>query len=117
MLLSTHIVSDVEASAAALVVLQAGRIVFDGTPQALVAGARGRAWDWTIAPAQLAAARKAFVVSQSMHLGDACSCACSASARRARARWRSSPASRTPTPTCWRARRRRRAACCGGGLR
>ena len=70
-LLSTHIVSDVEASAAALVVLQGGRIVFDGTPQALVAAARGRAWDWTIAPAQLAAARKAFVVSQSMHLGDA----------------------------------------------
>jgi ABC-type multidrug transport system ATPase subunit len=69
-LLSTHIVSDVEASAAALVVLQGGRIVFDGTPQALVADARGRAWDWTIEPAQLAAARKAFVVSQSMHRGD-----------------------------------------------
>ena len=69
-LLSTHIVSDVEASAAALVVLQAGRIVFNGTPQALVAEARGRAWDWTIAPAQLAAARKNFVISQSMHRGD-----------------------------------------------
>jgi ABC-2 type transport system ATP-binding protein len=70
-LLSTHIVSDVEASAAALIVLQGGRIVFDGTPQALVAGARGRAWDWAIAPAQLGAARKRFVVSQSLHLGDA----------------------------------------------
>ena len=69
-LLSTHIVSDVEASAAALVVLQGGRIVFDGTPQALVAGARGRAWDWTIEPTQLPAARQAFVVSQSMHRGD-----------------------------------------------
>jgi len=69
-LLSTHIVSDVEASATALVVLQAGRIVFNGTPQALVAEARGRAWDWTIAPTQLAAARKHFVVSQSLHLGD-----------------------------------------------
>jgi len=69
-LLSTHIVSDVEASATRLVVLQAGRIVFDGTPQALVAAARGRAWDWTIAPAELPAARRAHVVSQSMHLGD-----------------------------------------------
>ena len=69
-LLSTHIVSDVEASAASLVVLQGGRIVFDGTPQALVAGARGRAWDWSIEPSQLAAARKAFIVSQSMHRGD-----------------------------------------------
>ncbi len=69
-LLSTHIVSDVEASAAALVVLQGGRIVFNGTPQALIDGARGRAWDWAIAPAQLAAARKSFVVSQSLHRGD-----------------------------------------------
>jgi ABC-2 type transport system ATP-binding protein len=69
-LLSTHIVSDVEASAAALVVLQDGRIVFNGTPQALIDGARGRAWDWAIAPAQLAAARQRFVVSQSMHRGD-----------------------------------------------
>jgi ABC-2 type transport system ATP-binding protein len=69
-LLSTHIVSDVEASAAALVVLQGGRIVFDGTPQALVAGARGRAWDWTIVPSYLAEARRHFVVSQSMHLGN-----------------------------------------------
>jgi ABC-2 type transport system ATP-binding protein len=69
-LLSTHIVSDVEASATALVVLQAGRIVFNGTPQALVAEARGRAWDWSITPAQLAAVRKNFVVSQSMHRGD-----------------------------------------------
>jgi ABC-2 type transport system ATP-binding protein len=69
-LLSTHIVSDVEASAAALVVLQGGRIVFNGTPQALIDGARGRAWDWAIAPAQLAAARKGFVISQSLHRGD-----------------------------------------------
>ena len=70
-LLSTHIVSDVEASAAALLVMHGGRIVFDGTPQALVDGARGRAWDWTISPAQLAAAQRDFVVSQSMRLGDA----------------------------------------------
>ncbi len=69
-LLSTHIVSDVEASAASLVVLQGGRVVFDGTPQALADGARGRAWDWIIRPAQLAAARQQFVVSQSLHLGD-----------------------------------------------
>ncbi|MEP6506177.1 MAG: ABC transporter ATP-binding protein [Betaproteobacteria bacterium] len=68
-LLSTHIVSDVEASAAALVVMQAGRRIFHGTPEELMAGARGRAWDWTIPPAQLAAVRKNFVVSQSMHRG------------------------------------------------
>ena len=68
-LLSTHIVSDVEASAAAIAVMKAGRLVFHGTPEALVAGARGRCWDWTIAPARLPAVRQAFVVSQSIHRG------------------------------------------------
>ncbi len=68
-LLSTHIVSDVEASAAAIAVMKAGRLIFHDTPEALVAGARGRCWDWTIAPAQLPAVRQAFVVSQSIHRG------------------------------------------------
>ncbi|MGN6528724.1 MAG: ABC transporter ATP-binding protein [Burkholderiaceae bacterium] len=69
-LLSTHIVSDVEASAAAIAVMKDGRLLFHGTPGALVEAARGRAWDWAIPPAQLAAARRAFVVSQSLHRGD-----------------------------------------------
>jgi ABC-2 type transport system ATP-binding protein len=68
-LLSTHIVSDVEASAAAIAVMKAGRLVFHGAPEALIAGARGRCWDWTIAPAQLPAVRQGFVVSQSIHRG------------------------------------------------
>jgi ABC-2 type transport system ATP-binding protein len=69
-LLSTHIVSDVEASAAALAVMKAGRLLFHGSPGSLVDAARGRAWDWAIPPAQLPAVRQAFVVSQSMHRGD-----------------------------------------------
>ncbi len=68
-LLSTHIVSDVEASAAAIAVMKAGRLLFHGTPAALVDSARGRTWDWTIAPARLPAVRQAFVVSQSIHQG------------------------------------------------
>jgi ABC-type multidrug transport system ATPase subunit len=70
-LLSTHIVSDVEASAASLAVMKAGRLLFHGTPDALLEAARGRCWDWTIPPAQLPAVRQAFVVSQSIHRGDA----------------------------------------------
>ena len=69
-LLSTHIVSDVEASAAAIAVMKAGRLLFHGSPEALVDAARGRAWDWTIPPAQLPAVRQSCVVSQSIHRGD-----------------------------------------------
>jgi ABC-type multidrug transport system ATPase subunit len=41
-LLSTHIASDVEAIASRLLVLQRGRLVFDGSVEALLARARGR---------------------------------------------------------------------------
>jgi len=67
-LLSTHIVSDVEASASALVVLARGRCCFQGSPSALLAQARGQVWDWVIAPEQLAAVQSRFAVSQSVRL-------------------------------------------------
>ncbi len=43
-ILSTHIVADVEASALALAVLNKGRIVFSGTPEDLVQRAQGQVW-------------------------------------------------------------------------
>jgi ABC-type multidrug transport system ATPase subunit len=44
-ILSTHIVSDVEAVAARLVLLRDGRILADSTPDALIAAARGSVWE------------------------------------------------------------------------
>jgi ABC-type multidrug transport system ATPase subunit len=46
-LLSTHIISDVEAVAGRLVVLQAGRVLADTTPSALLNGAVGSVWSVT----------------------------------------------------------------------
>ena len=46
-ILSTHIVSDVEAVASRLVVLRAGRVLADTTPDALLATAVGRVWSVT----------------------------------------------------------------------
>ena len=43
-LLSTHIVEDVEATCPRLVVIGAGRLLFDGTPTELLRGAAGRLW-------------------------------------------------------------------------
>ena len=56
-ILSTHIVSDVEASATALAVMAAGQLRFHGTPGQLLALAEGRVWEWTVAEDQLAAVR------------------------------------------------------------
>jgi len=44
-LLSTHIVADIEASCDRVAVLQKGRLVFNGTPAGLASYAQGMVWD------------------------------------------------------------------------
>jgi len=46
-LLSTHIISDVEAVASRLVILQEGRVLADTTPEALMAQTKGAVWSVT----------------------------------------------------------------------
>jgi ABC-2 type transport system ATP-binding protein len=65
-ILSTHIVSDVEASATSLAVLAAGRLRFHGTPERLLALAEGHVWEWTLAAEQLPAVRDRFTVCASL---------------------------------------------------
>lgn len=43
-ILSTHIVSDVEAAASDLVLLKSGKVVFEGAPDELISGAAGHVW-------------------------------------------------------------------------
>lgn len=50
-LLSTHIVGDVEAVASRLVVLREGRILADTTPQGLLTQATGQVWEVFVDPA------------------------------------------------------------------
>jgi ABC-type multidrug transport system ATPase subunit len=69
-ILSTHIVSDVEASATALAVMSKGQLRFHGTPEQLLARAEGHVWEWTMAPEQLAAVRERFVVCASLRRPD-----------------------------------------------
>ena len=47
-LLSTHIISDVEAVASRLVILQQGRVLSDTTPEELLAKTRGAVWSVTV---------------------------------------------------------------------
>ncbi|MES2300235.1 MAG: ABC transporter ATP-binding protein [Pseudomonadota bacterium] len=69
-ILSTHIVSDIEASATDLVVMNKGRLCFHGSPEALLAGASGKVWDWTIRASELAQVRAAHHVCASLRLPD-----------------------------------------------
>ncbi|MFZ5635894.1 MAG: ATP-binding cassette domain-containing protein [Pseudomonadota bacterium] len=69
-ILSTHIVSDVEASATALAVMTAGTLRFHGTPEQLIAHAAGHVWEWTIAPEAMADVRKRFALCGSLRRPD-----------------------------------------------
>ena len=65
-ILSTHIVSDVEASATALAVMSAGKLRFHGTPEQLLARAEGHVWEWNLSADQLAGVRSKFTVCASL---------------------------------------------------
>ncbi len=63
-LLSTHIVSDVESVASDIVIMAGGRIRLRGSPQDLLRQAEGRVWETTVAPADLAWIRDRYLVSK-----------------------------------------------------
>ncbi len=69
-LLSTHIVSDVEAVAARIALLAQGTLVAVDEPEALVAAAAGRVWEWPVAAGDLARAREGRLVSGTVRRGD-----------------------------------------------
>jgi ABC-2 type transport system ATP-binding protein len=69
-ILSTHIVSDVEASAGRIAVLEQGRLLFDDEPEAMLARVQGRVWDWWLPESRMAEACKGLVISGSLRRGD-----------------------------------------------
>jgi len=69
-ILSTHIVSDVEASATALAVMAKGRLLFNGAPEQLVSQADGHVWDWLVPESRVADARTQFTISGSLRRPD-----------------------------------------------
>lgn len=69
-ILSTHIVSDVEAVATEIALIAHGRLVTRGAPEKLLASLSGCVWGVVVPSAQLAALRQEFLVSSTAHRGD-----------------------------------------------
>lgn len=69
-ILSTHIVSDVEAVAARLVLLREGRILADSTPEALIDAARGSVWEISTDPSTAIRLQASWLVSGLVSLGN-----------------------------------------------
>jgi ABC-type multidrug transport system ATPase subunit len=65
-LLSTHIVSDVEATAARIAILHRGRLVAEGTPETLLEAVQGRVWEWLVPADEAAAVRARLLVTSTL---------------------------------------------------
>jgi ABC-2 type transport system ATP-binding protein len=69
-LLSTHIVSDVEATATSLVLVAKGRLLAQGTAESLLAPLEGKVWIATVDAEQATALRDRHVVSSTLRRPD-----------------------------------------------
>jgi len=69
-ILSTHIVSDVEAVATDIALIVQGELVVHGVPEALLAGVNGRVWEVVVPSTELAALRQRHLISSTAHRSD-----------------------------------------------
>jgi ABC-2 type transport system ATP-binding protein len=69
-ILSTHIVSDVEATATDIALISQGTLVAHASPEELLRQVEGRVWEWVLPSANLSAARQRHLISNTMRRSD-----------------------------------------------
>jgi len=62
-ILSTHIVSDVEATATRIAMINKGRLLRDASPEDLLKELDNKVWKWTVSSAELPALKQQYVIS------------------------------------------------------
>ena len=69
-ILSTHIVSDVEACATKIALIACGQLVTCAAPEELLRSVEGKVWERIVPSAELPALRQQYVTSSTMHRSD-----------------------------------------------
>jgi len=69
-ILSTHIVSDVEATATDIALISGGRLVAHAAPEELLRRVEGRVWEWVVPSAELNGVKEAYRVSSTARRSD-----------------------------------------------
>jgi ABC-type multidrug transport system ATPase subunit len=69
-ILSTHIVSDVEAVATAIAIINRGRLLIHAAPENLLRVVENKVWEWVIPSAELPAVKQSHLVSSIVRRGD-----------------------------------------------
>jgi ABC-2 type transport system ATP-binding protein len=65
-ILSTHIVSDVEASATEIALIQEGHLLTHATPEGLLIEVQGKVWEWIVPSAELTNLRQEHLISSAI---------------------------------------------------
>lgn len=69
-ILSTHIVSDVESAATGIALIHHGQLVQKATPETLLQKVEGKVWEWLVPSMDLAAVRQKYLVSSMIRRSD-----------------------------------------------
>jgi ABC-2 type transport system ATP-binding protein len=69
-ILSTHIVSDIEAVATSIAIMEQGHLLAHDSPEALLGSVAGKVWEVVVPSAELAALRQRHLVSSTAHRSD-----------------------------------------------
>lgn len=69
-ILSTHIVSDVEATATDIALISQGVLVAHASPECLLQSVEGKVWEWILLSSDLNAARKRYLISNTARRSD-----------------------------------------------
>jgi len=69
-ILSTHIVSDVEATATDIALISQGRLVTHAAPEDLLAAVEGKVWEWVVPSSELSAAKHQYLISNTTRRSD-----------------------------------------------
>ena len=69
-ILSTHIVSDVEAVATDIALISGGRLVAHAPPELLLRSVEGKVWEWVLPSAEVPAARQQHLISSTARRSD-----------------------------------------------
>ncbi len=69
-ILSTHIVSDVEATATHIALVHKGQLLCESAPEALLKELEGKVWEWTVSSDDLPALKQKHIVSGTIRRSD-----------------------------------------------
>jgi ABC-2 type transport system ATP-binding protein len=69
-ILSTHIVSDVEATATDIALISQGVLLTHASPEELLRRVQGKVWEWIVPSAELNAARRRYLISNTGRRSD-----------------------------------------------